>query len=300
LRRVPLRAQFAAIIEATPDGIAITDPQGALHYLNRAGRALLGLADITDQNILDFLPERARTRVLQEGIATALRTGHWRDETVVQNRQGREIAVSQTLLAHTEGHGTVAFLSFTLRDISEQKRYEAELAQLAHSDALTGLSNRYRFQEELESRLAQLRRYGAQGALFFIDVDELKGINDRWGHQAGDAFLFSLAALLRERLREVDVVARFGGDEFAVLLSPPDAAQVQVVARRLLKATRQHAVTVVGQQVASTVSIGIALFPQHGVTSEEILANADLALYRAKADGRNTYRIYTPDMKRER
>jgi diguanylate cyclase (GGDEF)-like protein/PAS domain S-box-containing protein len=299
-RSSPLQAQLAAIVEATPDGVAITDLQGSLCYLNPAGRVMLGIEEaeeIVDLSLFDFSPERVRIRVQQEGIPAALRDGQWSGETTLLKRDGEEFPAFQVILTHKAPDGRCSFLSIIMRDISVQKRHEAQLAHLAHHDPLTGLFNRHRFQEELKSRLAQLRRYGTRGAILYLDVDGLKAVNDRLGHQAGDAFLFSLAALLRERLREVDVVARLGGDEFAVLLSPPDTDQAQTVARRLLQAIRQHTAMVAGQPVSCTVSIGIALFPQHGVTVDDILANADLALYQAKANGRDTYCVYMPSLK---
>jgi diguanylate cyclase (GGDEF)-like protein len=205
--------------------------------------------------------------------------------------------VLATLFAHKEPHAPVSLLSLILRDISEQKRREAELAYLAHHDALTGLFNRRRFQEEVESRLAYARRYQAHGALLFLDVDGLKEVNDTWGHQAGDAFLQSLAKLFAQCLREVDVVARLGGDEFAVLLSAPDMPQVSVVAERLLHAVRHHTATAASVPLRCTVSIGIALFPQHGEKAEDLVERADLALYRAKAEGKDRYWVFSPEMK---
>lgn len=295
-----LQSQLAAIIEATPDGVALINPQGEFRYLNPACRSMLGIgADepVSALTLLDFCSSLARSDIQQNALPTASREGRWNAEVECINRSGRAFPVFLALFAHKETDTQVSLLSVILRDISEQKHREAELAHLAHHDALTGLFNRRRFQEELDNRLAQVRRYGMQGGLLFIDVDGLKMVNDTLGHQAGDALLVSLAALLQERLREVDIVARLGGDEFAVLISTADALNAPAVAERLLQAVQQHTTVVATHRLSCTISIGIALFPQHGVTAETIIERADLALYRAKTSGRNQYRMFSPEMK---
>ena len=295
-----LQAQLSALIEATPDGIALVDPQGGFRYINPAGRSMLEIGQdegLTGLNLVDFCSAESRPHIQHNALPATIRKGIWNDETMLTTRAGRTVAVALTFFAHKETNAQVTLLSVVLRDITVQKRREADLARLAHHDALTGLFNRRRFQEELERTLAQVRRYGGQGALLFVDVDGLKPINDTLGHQAGDAFLRNLATLLQERLREVDVVARLGGDEFAVLLFPSDMSQTLVVADRLLQAVRTHTTMVADYPLQCTISLGIALFPQHGAAMEEIINNADRALYRAKAEGRNQYRMFTPQMK---
>jgi len=295
-----LQSQLAAIIEATADGVALVDPQGRLRYLNPAGRNLLGLRrdqQLSAFSIFDFCPPSLRIVLQEEALPAATHNGRWSAETELIDVEGRSFPVFLALFAHKEANAKVSLCSLILRDISEQKRREAELAYLAHHDALTGLFNRRRFQEELEAHLAQVRRYGIQGALLFIDVDGLKAINDTCGHQAGDTFLKDLAALFQAQLREVDIVARLSGDEFAILLSTPDAQRALTVAERLLQAVRQHTTVVAGQRIQCTISIGVALIPQHGSALDEVFEHADLALYQAKAKGRNQYRIFTAEMK---
>lgn len=295
-----LQAQLTALIEATPDGIALVDPQGGLRYLNPAGRSMLEIGQdevLAGLNLIDFCSAESRPHIQHDALPTTIHKGIWSNEATLATRAGRKVTVALTFFAHKETNAQVVLLSLILRDITAQKRREADLARLAHHDALTGLFNRRRFQEELERTLAQVRRYGGQGALLFIDVDGLKPINDTLGHQAGDAFLRNLATLLQERLREVDVVARLGGDEFAILLFPSDMQQTVVVAERLRQAVRAHTTMVADYPLRCTISLGIALFPQHGSTMEELIDNADRALYRAKAEGRNQHRMFTPRMK---
>jgi diguanylate cyclase (GGDEF)-like protein/PAS domain S-box-containing protein len=303
-RRIPeldgaLQSQLAATIEATPDGVALVDPQGGFYYLNPAGRVLLGIGPDEGLSALTldkFCPAGVRTRLQQDALPTAITTGQWSSETELTDRTGRTFPVLLVFFAHKESDATVPFLSLIIRDISEQKRREAELVYLAHHDALTGLFNRRRFQEELDGRLAQVRRYGGHGTLLLLDVDGLKTVNDTFGHQAGDAVLTNLANLFREQLREVDIIARIGGDEFAVLLYTPDTRQALAVAGRLLYAVRNRITSVEDHALHCTISIGIALFPEHGGTVEAIMEHADLALYRAKAGGRDQYQMFAPTL----
>jgi len=295
-----LHSQLAALIEATPDGVILLNPQGQLRYMNLAGRAMLGLEPqqpLATFSLFDFCPPSLRMFMQKEALPTALREGRWSAETEWIDGEGRSFPVFLALFVHKEANAQVSLFSLILRDISEQKRREAELVHLAHHDALTGLFNRRRFQEELENRLAQARRYGDHGALLLIDVDGLKAINDTFGHQAGDMFLKDLAVLFRGQLREVDILARLGGDELAILLATPEASHVPAVAERLLQAVRQHTMVVADRSLQGTVSIGVALISQYGSTPDEVFEHADLALYQAKTEGRNQYRIFTAEMK---
>jgi len=192
--------------------------------------------------------------------------------------------------------GVVAMLAIALAAaVSERRSFEAQLVHLVAHDPLTGLFSRRRFQEELSLQLALARRYGTRGALLFLDLDDFKSVNDSLGHRTGDELLISLARLLRERLRESDLLARLGGDEFAVVLPHVDGNQAQVLAGRLLETIRHHSITAKGQSIGITASIGIALFPEYGVTIEELLAHADRALYQAKEKGRNRLGVCAPD-----
>ncbi|BDG59595.1 diguanylate cyclase domain-containing protein [Caldinitratiruptor microaerophilus] len=288
--------QLVAVLEATTDLVATLEAAGRLLYLNPAGRRLLGLdvdRDVRDLRVGDLFPERLRAQVLDEALPAAIRAGAWSGETVLAAAGGREIPVSIVFLAHKAPDGTVEFLSAIARDIAAHKRLEEELLHLANHDDLTGLLNRRRFQQELERELAQARRYGTHGALLFVDFDNFKAVNDSLGHRVGDQMLVRLAGLLREQLRETDVPARLGGDEFAVLMPHTGPEEAEIAARRILKAVREHR-TVVGEQaVGVTASIGIAVYPEHGTTAEELLTRADHAVYEAKKTG-DRHCVYAP------
>jgi diguanylate cyclase (GGDEF)-like protein len=179
--------------------------------------------------------------------------------------------------------------------VAERRRLEVRLLRLADHDPLTDLFSRRRLQEELRLTLAQAARYGTRGALLFLDLDAFKSVNDTLGHRAGDRALASLARRLRGRLRHSDIVARVGGDEFAVLLPHTDSVQGQALASQLLEAIRSHPIDLGGPPIALSAAIGIALFPEHGTTADELLAHADQAMYQAKGMGGNRCRVYSPD-----
>jgi len=176
--------------------------------------------------------------------------------------------------------------------VSESREHRTSLIRLADDDFLTGVMTRRRFFADVEHYLAQTRRYGAHGALLFLDLDDFKSVNDTLGHAAGDALLRSVASLLRRRLRDSDSIGRLGGDEFAILLPQTDGARALQLADQLHHAIDSH-VTFVGMRpVRITTSIGITLLPADGTNVNELIANADVAMYQAKGAGRNLTRLY--------
>ena len=181
-------------------------------------------------------------------------------------------------------------------DVTERKIAEQRITRLAHHDPMTGLLNRTKFTEQLNQSVSRLERYGTPFSVLFLDLDQFKSVNDTRGHMTGDKLLAMLAKRIQEVIRESEVAARLGGDEFAIIV-PDDAVpdRIAALAARLLEAIKQP-YALDGEMVSIGVSIGIALAPLNGTQPEEILRNADLALYRAKADGRNVYRFFENTM----
>ena len=178
-------------------------------------------------------------------------------------------------------------------NITEQKQNEKRIAYLAEHDALTGLFNRRRFQEELERALVYTERFKQQSALMFIDLDQFKYINDTLGHQAGDEYLCMVARRLAGSLRKVDILGRLGGDEFGIILPNTTPEEVEHVVKHVLQRLVTDTDSVEILRTPITASIGIVLFPRHGTVPGELLAKADAAMYSAKDKGRNTYHIYS-------
>ena len=294
------RARLSEITETTTDLVGTATIDGRVLYINKAGRKVIGIGeneDISNLRISDCHPQWASDLILNEGIPDAIREGAWIGETAFLSRDGREIPFSQVIITHKNPDGTVRNLSTIGRDISERKRFETQIMFMANRDPLTNLLNRRRFHEDLDSWLAQARRFGIKGAVLFLDLDNFKYINDSLGHQAGDKLLIAIADLLKERLRETDILARLGGDEFAIILPHADVNRAESVANQIRELVQYHASVEENYPPGITVSIGIAMFPGHGDTVETLLAYADLAMYRAKEEGRNRVCIYTPEQK---
>jgi diguanylate cyclase (GGDEF)-like protein/PAS domain S-box-containing protein len=180
-------------------------------------------------------------------------------------------------------------------DIEARKAAEHKIAHMARHDGLTDLPNRALFRERLDQRLAELGQRPGTCAVLCLDLDGFKAVNDKHGHGVGDALLREVAHRLRSTLRSDATVARFGGDEFAVILNASAPHQIATVAKRLIKAVSAP-VTIDGPPMEVGVSIGIALAPRDGSDVDTLLKRADLALYRAKAEGKDTYRFYEPVM----
>jgi diguanylate cyclase (GGDEF)-like protein/PAS domain S-box-containing protein len=285
----------AVVMETIPDLVAITSPRGRLISVNPAGRRLFGLEDEEDLSRMrlgDCCPPMARDLLDREGFPAAVHAGTWHGEIETVSSEGREVPVAVTIRAHKNNKGDITYMSVVARDLTEVRGFEARLLHLASHDALTGLFNRRRFDEEIQRELAQARRYGTKGALLYVDLDNFKLVNDRLGHRVGDALLVRMATVLRKQLRETDTIARLSGDEFAALLPQVDAAGAQLVATRILDVTRRDTMVIGGQPVRTTASIGIALFPEHGTTSEDLLVHADRAMYQAKSGGRDALKLY--------
>jgi diguanylate cyclase (GGDEF)-like protein len=207
---------------------------------------------------------------------------------IVETADGRSVQIVNQPLANG---GWVA----TQEDITDRTRAEKQIARLAHYDALTDLPNRVSFRARLEQELKRTKR-GEQLAVLYIDIDEFKTVNDTLGHSVGDELLKGVAERLRRCIRETDIVARLGGDEFAIVqVCAERASDVVELVQRIYSAIREP-LDCLGHQVTADASIGIALAPNDASDLDQLLKNADLAMYSAKADGRRTYRFFEAEM----
>jgi|AGTN01.1.fsa_nt_gi PAS domain S-box/PAS domain S-box/diguanylate cyclase (GGDEF) domain len=185
------------------------------------------------------------------------------------------------------------------RDVTERKLTAARIHHLAHHDSLTGLPNRVLFQERLRSALLQARRGGGRVALMFLDLDKFKDINDTLGHHVGDLLLKAVAKRLQRCVRETDTVARLGGDEFAIILTNLDDPVDATTAAETVIASIADPFGLEEHEVLTSTSIGITLFPDDAGDADQLLKNADLAMFRSKAEGRNNYNFYVAQMNAE-
>ena len=248
-------------------------------------------ADISPLN----QPDGTSSRVAAEGkIAAAFRNGNERFEWLHQRKNGNVFPTEVCLTALTLSGRRM--LLCTVRDITDRKAAEKRIQYLALHDALTGLPNRPLLQDRLAKALAAARRQGDKVALLFLDLDRFKDINDSLGHSVGDLLLQGVAERLKTWGREQDTLARLSGDEFVLMLTHvkdvPDAA---VAAERLMDAMTAEFV-IQGHSLSIGCCIGISVFPEHGTEVDDLIKNADAAMYSAKTDGRNNFRFFTDDL----
>jgi diguanylate cyclase (GGDEF)-like protein/PAS domain S-box-containing protein len=211
------------------------------------------------------------------------------------NRQGW---VSAVYRPYIDDDGEILGVVALIRDITERKAAEQQIEYQAYHDALTGLANRHLFREHLTLALALAQRRSKQVAVLFLDLDHFKVVNDSLGHTVGDGLLQEVARRLKSAVSEGDTVARVGGDEFTIVLQDLSRAQEAAsVAGNVLR-TIAEPMIIHGHRLYMTTSIGITVFPEDGDDAETLLKNADTAMYRAKAEGRNTYQMSTPELSR--
>jgi diguanylate cyclase (GGDEF)-like protein/PAS domain S-box-containing protein len=290
------RSQLVAILEATPDFVSFADPDGTVRYINRGGREMLDLpgADGAEEELPPELrewkqagcyahPEWARRLVQDEGIPTAIREGQWRGETALLDAQGNEIPVSQVILAHYDEAGELARLSTIMRDISEQKRLEEQLEEQATHDLLTGVSNRLRFEQVLSHEIHRSDRDRTPLSLIMFDLDHFKEVNDTCGHAVGDTVLTEVAERVARAIRSSDLLARWGGEEFMVLLPETGRTGAYNLAEKLRLVVAETSFPEVGPL---TISLGVTQ-RRPGEAEDPLLSRVDSALYRAKSAGRN-------------
>ncbi|MGH2687067.1 MAG: putative bifunctional diguanylate cyclase/phosphodiesterase [Actinomycetota bacterium] len=287
-----------AIIEATPDVVGTADEDGRMLYLNRAGRRLLGVepSRLADAEASEFYPGWAAKLLEEEAIPMARRDGLWQGESAILSSDGKEIPVSQVLVAHKSPTGSFTY-STIVRDISDRYQREEQLRHLAEHDALTGLRNRVALMDHLRVAVAASRR-GSPGALIYLDVDQFTAVNDTLGHFEGDRLLVMVAERLQAALHPDDVLARLGGDEFGVLLRDVDEDDALAIAERMRAAVGELRFNRAGHSFAITASVGVAVTAaarQEG----EVLAGADLACFSAKSRGRNRVVMYQPGAEEE-
>lgn len=290
--------QAARVFESTTEGVMVTDLEGAIVAVNRAFSSITGYdeAEVLGRNPR-LLQSGRHDREFYLGLWRALHErGQWRGEVWNRRKNGEVFPEWLTISAVTDAAGATSHYVAVFSDITAIKQSQEKLDFLAHHDALTGLPNRLLLNDRLEHAVARARREAGSLALLFLDLDGFKGVNDTLGHAVGDRLLVAVAERMRARLRASDTLARLGGDEFLVLIEaepqPSDAATVAGALLALLGAP----FTIGDHELYISASIGVSFHPADGADGGTLLRNADLAMYRAKAAGRNTFQFYTPEM----
>jgi diguanylate cyclase (GGDEF)-like protein len=288
-----------AAVNNMSQGLCMFDADGRLVICNRRYLAMYGLSEDMARPgtpLEDLLAARARqgsfsgdirqyVSSLSQSVANKVSTSN-----LIELEDRRVVAVVSQSIA---GGGWVA----THEDITEQRRAAQRIAFLAHHDMLTGLPNRTYFSERLDDAIECARSSGLNFALFCIDLDRFKEVNDVFGHSVGDALLREVADRFRQAASE-NFIARLGGDEFTILADDCSAERAAEIAGHVLGAF-ESVPSIEGQLLRIGVSVGIAIYPRDGTNGDTLLTNADAALYRCKAGGRNCFRFFSSEMDRE-
>ncbi|MGR2705553.1 GGDEF domain-containing protein [Pseudomonas sp. IB20] len=290
--------QAAAVFDCTREGVLVTDADGLIVHVNRAFMEITGHSrkDVMGERPSLFKSGRHSSNFYLQMFQTLEQTGEWSGEIWNRRKSGEIYPQWQTIRVIRDDHGKVSHYVAVFSDISAIKDSQHELAHLAHHDPLTDLPNRLLFTDRAEQALASAQVHKRGCALLLLDLDHFKIINDSLGHNVGDQFLKAVGERLKGLFGPGVTLARLGGDEFAVLAeSCPQVVQAAAIAQRMLDAMKEPFVFD-GNQLFISASIGISLFPSDALSAEQLLRNADSALFKAKSAGREGYALYTEEL----
>ena len=295
------RARLVSLLSAMNLGILFVAADGKVIYHNATFNHMWL---IDERAALIGLPVQS---VLAQSASTLARPDHFSKHLLsvleareisnsfeIQMADGRVITELDYPVRDLEGE-FIGHL-WIYEDITRERQTAEQLVYLAERDALTGLYNRHRFQQELNRTMMECERKKSLCAVMFFDLDEFKSVNDTYGHRAGDALLIRVAGEISALVRKNEVLARLGGDEFAILLPTVSDNEAEQLAERVVRAVAQIPFLFEGQSLRLTASLGIAYFPSQAADSDELVAKADIAMYQAKQAGKNAWRVYCADL----
>ena len=294
-------ALAASVFTHAREGIMITDVDGNIVNVNDSFTRITGYT--RDETI------GQNPRLLKSGLQseeyyvdmwrTIAAKGHWYGETWNRRKNGQVYAEMQTISVVSDPQGRPSHYVSLFSDITAIKEHERQLEHIAHFDALTGLPNRVLLADRLGQAMLQAQRRDLLLAVVFLDLDGFKGINDTYGHEAGDRVLMGVATRMKDALREGDTLARIGGDEFvAVLVDLPDTATCMPLLARLLSVAAEP-MAFAGQNLQVSASLGVTFFPQaDDIDAEQLQRQADQAMYQAKLAGKNRYHLFDAEQDR--
>jgi diguanylate cyclase (GGDEF)-like protein/PAS domain S-box-containing protein len=292
--------KFRLISNVAKDGIAIIGKEGQIVYWNPAAEKIFGYEanEVAGKDLHTLLaPIRFRDeahigfeRFREYGVGNLVGKTI---ETLALRKNGDEFPVELSISAFWFQHSWHAM--GIMRDITERKALDDQIKHLAHFDTLTNLPNRTMFTISFQQAIAIAKRDKVRIALLFIDLDEFKPVNDKYGHSMGDTLLVEVAKRINESLRESDTVARMGGDEFVVLLPIIEAEYDSTIVAEKIRIALDKPFEITGNLLHISSSIGIAIYPEHGRDWDELSKNADAAMYHAKESGRNVVKMFSTE-----
>ena len=291
-------SKLSSVLEQTADIVIVTDIDGVIEYVNPSFERVTGYtyAEAVGQTPTILSSGKHKPEFYQHMWETILSGESYTNIMINRRKDGSLYYEEKTITPIRDQTGRITHFVSTAKDISERMQVQERLQHMAHHDALTDLPNRNLFLDRLQQALIRARHHDRLVAVMFMDLDRFKNINDTLGHNTGDQLLLQLSERLKHSVRDGDTIARFGGDEFAILLDDVDNENsIAAVAQKLLQ-TLSEPFHVNSHELFITASIGIAIFPHDGEDPDTLLRNADVAMYRAKELGKNNYQFYSDDM----
>ncbi|MCB1916997.1 MAG: diguanylate cyclase [Rhodocyclaceae bacterium] len=295
LRTKDERQRLAAVLDAIRPGIVLMDTEQRVLYLNQsflqmwgfeAEENLFGMRDVVLFGRCEELMDGAST--YRAHVTEVLDGGHGSSAYEFRLKDGRVITDSSVVVTR-EGSDITIGRVWIFEDVTVARRSAEILQQQAERDALTGLYNRRRFDEELDREIAESQRRARQTGLLVFDLDGFKPVNDNFGHQAGDRVLVTLAETIGRVVRRHEMLFRFGGDEFAILVPDSEDSHLQELAKRVVDSVGEAVFHFKGREVRLTTSVGLACYPNDAGDVRGLVAAADAAMYRAKSSGKNRW-----------
>ncbi|HEY9050556.1 MAG TPA: EAL domain-containing protein [Gammaproteobacteria bacterium] len=289
---------LSGAVEQSGSMVMITNGDGQIEYVNSRFCEVTGYSveEVIGQQADIIRSENIDEETVDEIWKTVSTGNDWHGELHTRRKNGELFWSLMAFSPITDDKNKISHFVAVIEDVSQFKEDQVKIEQLAYVDSLTGLANRALLRDRLEQALKSIQRNNKKAALLYLDLDQFKRINDSLGHDVGDAVLMLVAERLRQNVRHQDTVARMGGDEFVVLLTDVDGmAGASSVARKILESLAQPS-RLLRHEIIVTPSIGITIAPDDSLNADILLKNADLAMYRAKALGRNNYQFFTEEM----
>jgi diguanylate cyclase (GGDEF)-like protein/PAS domain S-box-containing protein len=285
-------------VESLPFGLTISDPKGKIVYVSPADARMHGyrVEELLGQDARILAPLRLHNPSPAKGPETY---GVWRRESVNVRKDGEEFPVQVSSVAVRDTDGKFCGVVSSCEDISERRKCEARIRQLAYFDELTGLPNRTLFQDRLRIAISMAARQNRSVALFFLALENFKGVNATHGHGFGDRVLQQVTQRLHSSLREADTLARFEGDEFVIIQLAEESKETATTTAHQILETFQRPLEVDGRGIDVGISIGIAFYPEDAQTLENLLRSAELAMYRTKSRGRQNFQFFAEEMNQQ-
>lgn len=286
--------KLSGAVEQIAESVMITDKNGNIEYVNPAFMRMTGYSrhEVLGMSFR-FMKSGKQSDTVYERLWKSILSGQVFTDVIINRKKNGEIFYEEkTITPQTDQDGNIIHFISTSRDVTERIEAQERLHFMAHHDALTGLPNRVLLQDRLQQALARSPWHDRNLAIMFMDIDRFKVINDTLGHDVGDKLLCVIANRLNKCIREGDTVARLGGDEFAVVLNDVASKKdISPIANKILSEIKKP-IDINQHELFVTTSIGISLFPDDGHDGQELLKNADMAMYRAKEQGKNNFQLF--------